>query len=294
MPQRRRRCKTRWNPRSSLVEKKITDQHSDRSPPKHCSGEEASSTKRHNNKKTIIPSGHTGSNAVSHVEAVCATAARSDDGEENWRVPYRKKTHVLDVAQDSIWHGKLTAIRNEVQQKANVKKRIEEHKETHHQCLREIAMDLPLLEPSDGDLIRLILKGKEQAGDTVKQWCLTPDPADASWTDAVYEARASGIPIASFGDTKDKVVLHPGHLGYPFRYFWGQGSWSSADCWDEKLTSDVEKILVNRYLLRIANAFRTRGRTAWVVFPSGDDKGYLCTDIFCTREHRKQIITSQT
>lgn len=67
-------------------------------------------------------------------------------------------------------------------------------------------------------LLKQICAGKIQARDDYSKYVSTPDHDDSDWGDAVQEARCRGVPIAAFGDTKDKTVLHPGHLGYNFTY----------------------------------------------------------------------------
>ena len=71
-------------------------------------------------------------------------------------------------------------------------------------------------------LLQRICANKVASKDPNHPYVLTP-AKDYCWNDAIEEARDRGISIKTFGDTADKIVLHPGHLGYEFNYFWGRG-----------------------------------------------------------------------
>ena len=126
-------------------------------------------------------------------------------------------------------------------------------------------------------LMNKILTGKIKADDKINRYSITPQADDYGWGDAIEEGRGYGIPIASFGDTSDKIVLHPGHLGYNFNYFWGKGSWGSGDCfydidYEKKLQANNELASVGQYLIKM-------GYKVNVCSPSGSEKGYLSTEL---------------
>ena len=99
------------------------------------------------------------------------------------------------------------------------------------------------------------------------------------------EERGHGVPIAAFGDTLDKVVLHPGHLGYKFNYIWGAGKWY-GECWDVGV-KDEEKRKANEQLWDVAQVLVELGYEVWLVLPFGDMKGYLSTVITKSSDREK-------
>lgn len=125
---------------------------------------------------------------------------------------------------------------------------------------------------------------------------VTPNLNDPGWNDAVLEARDRGVPIAAFGDTADKIVIHPGHLGYGgFDYFWGHGHWSRESCWFTDSKSSIDegngqidhRVLANRRdtathanqrLYHIGQLLAGVVRV-WMVHPSGNNKGYLSCEL---------------
>ena len=126
----------------------------------------------------------------------------------------------------------------------------------------------------DGILARI------RVGEKFNRYNVTPPAYD--FYGAVEEARGFGIPIASFGNTRDKIVIHPGHLGYNFNYFWGQGHWASASCWDVSQDSETEERQndASRFLDALALYLQKERRMkVWRVWPSGNDKGHLSTRI---------------
>lgn len=131
------------------------------------------------------------------------------------------------------------------------------------------------------ELFIQLLKGKLEAKDKYYPYSLTPDGDE--FDDAVYEARDHGIPIASFGDTKDKMVFHPGHLGYTFKYYWGNESWGDNSCWDDE--TPEEKINeVNKSLFAIVPYFNHHEVKLCDV--GGSCKGYLSTNVYDSDEFR--------
>src|SRR5581483_7227693 len=132
-----------------------------------------------------------------------------------------------------------------------------------------------------------ICKGKIQAHDDYNKYSLTPDHDDEDWHDAVKEARGRGIPIAAFGDTKDKIVLHPGHLGYDFTYHWGRGDWTSEGCWDHNSHNKDTINKINDELREIGNKLINLGYVVWIAHISGSCKGYLSTNVYPLKEEER-------
>ena len=87
--------------------------------------------------------------------------------------------------------------------------------------------------------ISTLFKSKLRSNDIMYKYTLTTDEKDDGWIDAVEEVCHRGISIKSFGDTSDKYVFHPGHLGYDFYYFWGKGQWSNKTCWSNKVPDEI-------------------------------------------------------
>ncbi len=99
---------------------------------------------------------------------------------------------------------------------------------------------------------------------------------DYDWYDAVLEARDHGVPIALFGNTRDKIVITPRHLGHhKFAYTWGTGQWTSESCWPEWV-SEEKRIAVNRHLLHMGEVL-SKFHNVYLVRVSGNEKGYLST-----------------
>jgi hypothetical protein len=142
------------------------------------------------------------------------------------------------------------------------------------------------MSPQMSSLLNHIIRCKEEGEDKLHEYSVTPRADDPGWDDAVEDGRGHGIPIASFGDTMDKVVLHPGHLGYKFDYFWGRGHWSSESCWDKE-ASERDVVKSNKALWRIAHELRELKYFVWIVLPSGNDKGYLSTRVLESSEWMK-------
>lgn len=132
------------------------------------------------------------------------------------------------------------------------------------------------------DLLKRICVGKIKAKDDVAQYTIT-HPNNGDWYDAIEEARGRGVSIKAFGDTSDKVVLHPGHLGHEFDYFWGAGHWSSTNCWDE----DADKEKAHNELWAVAKELVELKYVVWIVLPSGNSKGYLSTKILKKAQWKK-------
>lgn len=92
------------------------------------------------------------------------------------------------------------------------------------------------------------------------------------WNGTLQEAQGHGISISSFGDTSDKIVLHPGHLGYIYNYYWGDGYWGDTSCWN--LTSEDIIYKANQELYNLGlNLNKTY--TVWLFHPSGSSQGHL-------------------
>ena len=118
----------------------------------------------------------------------------------------------------------------------------------------------------------------------IYEFSITPPKSHPSWKDVIFEARGRGIPIASFGNTQDKIVIHPGNIHeiidcdtYDFSYFWGEGIWGSQDCWSEKESPKRRKQA--RFLLDLLKDYLERELKLKVLYciPKGNEKGYLST-----------------
>jgi len=74
-----------------------------------------------------------------------------------------------------------------------------------------------------------IFENKQNSCNDKNIYYITPD--NFKWQADIYEARGHGHPIACYGDTSDKFVLTPQHLGYnTFSYSskeWGIQGWDS-------------------------------------------------------------------
>lgn len=124
------------------------------------------------------------------------------------------------------------------------------------------------------DLDAIIKQIREQ--DYVRCYCLTPSIESINSAEAIDEGRGYGIPIATFGHTRDKLVIHPGHFGFNYDYFWGskRGGWSESSCWDKSETDDHKKE-ASRQLFQVAQHATKRNIDVWCVAPCGTCKGYL-------------------
>jgi len=130
----------------------------------------------------------------------------------------------------------------------------------------------------DTDFVKNILKNKNDANDYINRFAITPEIDDYGWYDAIYEARECGIPHASFGDTSDKKVITPYHLGYThFEYHWSH-SWTSQPCWVDADADEVIK--ANKELIEFATILNHNGYKVYIVHPSGCGKGYLSTRLY--------------
>ncbi len=140
-------------------------------------------------------------------------------------------------------------------------------------------------------LLKEVCQSKIKSNDRRCCYCITPNDG---WYDAVDEARGHGISIKCFGDTLDKVVIHPGHMGYKFDYHWGKGEWTSQSCWeitirtydkydDMQVTYEtVDSEIINKAnfeLVKFGTYLVSLGYCVWFVNISGDGKGHLSTTI---------------
>lgn len=124
--------------------------------------------------------------------------------------------------------------------------------------------------------IQKILQNKKNDNDDVYEYNLTPEYDDDAWCDAIMEARGSGVPHASFCDTKDKFVLTPEHLGYEeFVYYWLNG-WADYDCWTalDMKANNSTIVQANKDLVEVGKKLLPFAKVV-VCFPSGSGKGYI-------------------
>ena len=116
------------------------------------------------------------------------------------------------------------------------------------------------------------------------EFSITPPYSHPSWKDCIFEARGRGIPISSFGNNHDKVVIHPGNVQelvdcdmYDFDYYWGEGSWGSKSCWNDKESEKRRK--QGRLILDLLKDYLVRELNLKFLYciPNGNEKGYLST-----------------
>ena len=125
-------------------------------------------------------------------------------------------------------------------------------------------------------LLKKICQGKEEAGDEYYKYNITPDIDDGGWHDNFLRESGNGLPVGCFGDTPDKIVLHPGHLDYDFDYKWGRGSWCDY-CW---YTEDRETIIKGtNILITVGKYLLTLGYVVWIVNVSDNVKDHSLPDL---------------
>ena len=90
---------------------------------------------------------------------------------------------------------------------------------------------------------------------------------------AIKEARGYGTSCQLFGDTRDKFVVHPGHLGCKeFTYRFENDSW--GECYHVSASFET-MVAMNERLWSVGCAFRTLGFEVYIIGISCDGKGYL-------------------
>lgn len=138
-----------------------------------------------------------------------------------------------------------------------------------------------LYQLTNRELLLYVLKNKFKAEERYFKFSITPD-SDEDWS-TIEEARDYGIPIASVGDTSDKIVLHPGHIlpniaaEYKlFDYFWGDGRWSDRQCYCH--IDDHIKDSINSLLAYVGVLLNNLGFRVEPYYAGGTCKGYLDFD----------------
>lgn len=126
------------------------------------------------------------------------------------------------------------------------------------------------------DLVIEICKNKIKFDDNKFDYSITPEIDYCGWSDAIFEARGYGIPVYSFCDTRDKVVLHPGHLDYDFDYELGKATWSDK-MWKNDIDDKIREEALNKLFL--ISKYLINKYKIWIVYPDSDSKGYLNTII---------------
>lgn len=123
-----------------------------------------------------------------------------------------------------------------------------------------------------------VIQNKLAANDKFYKYSITPEPLDG-WFDAVEEARGYGIPISSFGDTSDKIVITPTHFTEKdvFNYSWGRGFWTNERCWSRKISDEERMKVYNKMseFINICNKYYDIG----ILDVSGSEKGYLSSTL---------------
>jgi hypothetical protein len=120
------------------------------------------------------------------------------------------------------------------------------------------------------DNLKLAIKNKLESKDHFFKYILTPSIEDLESAQSIYEAREDGISIYSFGDTSDKVVITPAHLGYKYSYTAKDGVWGDSD-----YDSDLEEEEVNKKMFYLAKEIINLGYKVWMVDDNIDGRGYL-------------------
>ena len=130
---------------------------------------------------------------------------------------------------------------------------------------------------TDKELLLYVLQNKYRSDDKYFKFNLTPGPEE-DWS-RIYEARGDGIPIASVGDTFDKIVLHPGHIYEElFDYYWGNGTWSDKCCHSlddfhpdfMETISNIKALMVYIGIILSGMGYRVEAK-----HPGGYENGYL-------------------
>lgn len=124
----------------------------------------------------------------------------------------------------------------------------------------------------DRSKVAAVFCAKLASEDPMEEYTITPSEDD-DWGDAVREARGHGIPIACFGDTSDKLVLHAGHLGHEFDYPWGREYWTDEAGWDDKVPKETKRTAM--YELLLLARFLAPTFPVKVLRVRGTGKGYL-------------------
>lgn len=83
-----------------------------------------------------------------------------------------------------------------------------------------------------------------------------------------------GVSIQAFGHTNDKIVITPAHFGFAFNYFWGQGTWGRAHCWNSESSKKTRKDAY-RQMMDLSTWLRDLGYRTEFFIVSGRSKGYL-------------------
>ena len=131
----------------------------------------------------------------------------------------------------------------------------------------------------DSDKITQILDRKRSSDDTRSLCIITPPPD--KWN-RIH--RDSDFYMEAFGDTSDKIVIHPGHFGWPFDYTWGRGLWSSETCWNNEQNNKMfqttdERIRYSesqaKEFYQFAKTLRHMGNRVKVLCMDGGDKRSL-------------------
>lgn len=131
--------------------------------------------------------------------------------------------------------------------------------------------------PKPTDVLARALKGKLAARDERRIFSITPHHANPAWSFKLAGFGKGGIPVEAFGDTRDKLVFHMGHLGYKYDYFWGRNDYSGNSCWYD---TDDKKAVAMSDLSNLARCLNAIGVVVWLAAVDGDSRGNLRTEVY--------------
>ena len=131
------------------------------------------------------------------------------------------------------------------------------------------------------ELLTQICAGKRRSNDNLNRYIFTPHYNNDGWHNPVSEPQELGFFIKALGDTRDKIVLHPGHLGYDFNYHWGRDPtdlYTEEQCWDNKVNTNI-KMKGDMELTEIGIEIINLGYEVWVAQVKASCQGRLRTKV---------------
>jgi len=176
-----------------------------------------------------------------------------------------------NVTSESHW--------NEKQKFFDSKEEAEEHlriisveKRSYPYFIKEIV--IPTNEINK-DFLKICLK--RQKKDNYPRYKRVLTPGIDEWEGDIEEARGHGESIKCCGNTNDKYVLDPSHLGYAYDNIWAKGSWGEDACWkdikDDVIARKAVDELVSLGRLMVAAKVH-------LFVCSGNNKGHTSVKVF--------------